>query len=117
MMRAPALLLLAALAATPLASAWAQVSDPTAPPAALRQSAQRGAGTAAAPQPAAPRLQSVLVSPQRRVAVIDGETVRLGQKHRGAVLARVSPTEVELVRGNQREVLKLYPRAGRPARQ
>ena len=57
----------------------------------------------------AARLQSVLISSKRRVAVIDGETVRLGQKHRGAVVASITPTQVVLARGNAREILKLYP--------
>lgn len=79
--------------------------DPTRPPAALDASRHgEGAGDAV------PRLQSVLISPRaggRHVAVIDGETVRLGGTFRGARVARMTQTEVELVRGRERQVLKL----------
>jgi MSHA biogenesis protein MshK len=48
--------------------------------------------------------------------VIDGETVRLGGTFRGAVLVRMTETEVELQRGRERQVLKLFaaarPKAG-----
>lgn len=105
-MRRPVCLALWALFALP---AHAQMRDPTEPPAALRQpSAGAQAGAQVAPA-AAERLQSILISSKRRVAVIDGETVRLGQKHRGAVVASITPTQVVLVRGNAREILKLYP--------
>jgi MSHA biogenesis protein MshK len=83
--------------------------DPTRPPAqlvALRAGAAGAGGASAAPQ-----LQSVLIGRQaggRRVAVIDGETVRLGDSFRGARVARMTQTEVELVRGRERQVLKLF---------
>jgi MSHA biogenesis protein MshK len=43
------------------------------------------------------------------VAVIDGQTVRLGGKFKGARLVRVSETEVELLAGTHRQILKLFP--------
>jgi MSHA biogenesis protein MshK len=87
------------------------LADPTRPPALLSK-----APTASAPSPvpAGPVLQSVLISRQaggRQVAVIDGETVRLGGTFRGAQLVRMSETEVELMRGRQRQVLKLFAAA------
>lgn len=94
--------------------AQAQLRDPTEPPPALRPAqAAGGAGQAGLPSaaPAGPRLQSVLLSPKRQLAVIDGQTLRVGQKYRGAVLASIKPTEVVLVRGTAREILKLYPAA------
>jgi MSHA biogenesis protein MshK len=91
-------------------SAQAQLRDPTEPPAALRQAGERAAGAdAAAPAATAPQLQSVLISRKRRIAVIDGETVRVGQRHRGALVASIAPTQVVLQRGSTREVLRLYP--------
>jgi len=81
--------------------------DPTRPPASLgvrSDASQAGDG--------APRLQSVLISPRqggRHVAVIDGETVRLGDNYKGARVARMTQTEVELVRGRERQVLRLEP--------
>ncbi len=77
--------------------------DPMRPPAAFDRSAgQQVASTE-------PVLQSVLVGPNRRVAVIDGETVRQGDRFRDARVARIIPGAVELVRGAERQVLKLNP--------
>jgi MSHA biogenesis protein MshK len=86
--------------------------DPTRPPPLLSS----GHGAAGAPGPSGPLLQSVLIARQpggRHVAVIDGETVRLGDTWKGARVVRMTQTEVELVRGRERQVLKLYaPEAG-----
>jgi MSHA biogenesis protein MshK len=102
--------LLAALALCAGAADAQALQDPTRPPAGA-QPGEGGAGASGAPQ-----LQSVLVgrAPNaRRVAVIDGEMVRPGDSFRGARVARVSDTEVELVRGGERQVLRLYaPQAG-----
>ena len=88
------------------AAALAQVlQDPTRPPAHLAARAD-GAGLSSG----APQLQSVLISRQpggRHVAVIDGDTVRLGESYKGAKVARISQGEVELVRGSERQVFKL----------
>ncbi|MGX4640253.1 hypothetical protein [Massilia sp. SYSU DXS3249] len=84
--------------------------DPTRPPAAL-QARPEGAPAAAAEQ-RAPQLQSVLIARQpggRHVAVIDGETVRLGELFQGARVTRIEQNEVELVRGRVRQVLRLHP--------
>lgn len=86
------------------AGAQAQaLQDPTRPP--VTQGAAGGDGAGAAPQ-----LQSVLIARQsggRQVAVIDGETVRLGETFKGARVARITAREVELVRGKDRQVLRL----------
>ena len=82
--------------------------DPTRPPSTLM--ARTGTGLDAAN--AGPRLQSVLISPRqggRHVAVIDGETVRLGDTYKGARVARMTQGQVELVRGRERQVLRLEP--------
>lgn len=88
------------------------LEDPTRPPASVTAGV---AGVVAVPAvPAAPHLQSVLIGRQaggRHVAVIDGQTVRLGEHFRGALLVRMTETEVELVRGRQHQVLKLFPSA------
>ena len=84
------------------------LADPTRPPANL---AKALSGPAAPAAPVGPVLQSVLMSRQpggRQIAVIDGETVRLGGTFRGAVLVRMTKTEVELQRGASRQVLKLF---------
>lgn len=105
--------LLAAALALGAAPAMAQaLADPTRPPAVLTAPAP---GAAVAASPAGPVLQSVLIGRAaggRQVAVIDGETVRLGESFRGAVLVRMTDTEVELKRGRARQVLKLSAPAG-----
>jgi MSHA biogenesis protein MshK len=104
--------LIALLAAGALGAARAQpLADPTRPPPMLDKTQSHPAASAA---PAGPVLQSVLISRQpggRQVAVIDGETVRLGGTFHGAVLVRMTETEVELKRGSERQVLKLFAAA------
>lgn len=86
--------------------AYAQaLPDPTRPPAVL----YTPAGSAADSAPQLPQLQSVLVAQGRRVAVIDGETYRVGDSYKGKRLVSVTDTEVVLGQGKQRQVLKLFP--------
>lgn len=83
------------------------VPDPTMPP----PEAQQAMGMSA-PPPAdkAPQLQSVLVgSNGRQVAVIDGQTVRRGEKFNGALLVKVDKNHAVLRRGARTQVLTLYP--------
>jgi MSHA biogenesis protein MshK len=100
----PRLLLCALALCLAQAGAHAQsMQDPTRP----AETAVAGEGEAA---DAGPQLQSVLIARQpggRHVAVIDGETVRLGEMFRGARVARITPLQVELVRGKDRQVLRL----------
>jgi MSHA biogenesis protein MshK len=90
------------------------LADPTRPPASMQRASGEPAAIANTPQ-----LQSVLIARQpggRHIAVIDGETVRLGQTWHGAVVARVTETEVELVRGRERQILKLASAAGQTSK-
>jgi hypothetical protein len=85
------------------APAQAQIeTDPTRPPAVV---------TAEVPQGAAPanQLQSVVISPTRRAAIINGVPVELGGKYGDAVLTKVAEDEVVLESGSSRQVLKLHP--------
>ena len=70
-------------------SAAAQVSDPTRPPSAEELAAWRGQPAAAATRW---RLQSVLISGQRRIAVINGNRAAVGQEVEGAVVRAIEPT-------------------------
>ena len=81
------------------------LADPTRPPFSAP-----GLGADQAPA-AGPELQSVLISPTRKVAVIDGQTVPLGGRFRDATLTRITEAGVELHNGSRIEVLKLYPQA------
>ena len=102
--------LAAALVLLAAGAAGAQsLPDPTRPPAAATPVAMGPATASAGPQ-----LQSILIARQqggRHVAVIDGETVRPGDTFHGAKVARIGENEVELVRGGERQVLRLYARA------
>ena len=96
--------LLAALAGA-MGSSAAQpqiVTDPTRPPAGI---------FADVPDATAPgnQLQSVMISPTRRAAIINGVVVELGAKYGDAVLMQVAEDEVVLGSGNSRQVLKLHP--------
>lgn len=104
-----ALCALAALLAGSSASqaALAQaLADPMRPPAAAAASPAEGG--AEAPKGAA-RLQSVLISPKRRIAVIDGRVVRLGERVGDAKVVAISESRVVLQRATGRETLKLNP--------
>lgn len=103
MRRATVLALVGALAAWcagPLAQS-APFVDPTRPP-----SAGPAAGGSA---PGEIHLQSVLLGPRRRVAVIDGEALTVGQKFGDATVTRISLGEVKLKQGNDIRTLKLLP--------
>ena len=104
-----ALLACGLFAGASLAAAQA-LQDPTRPPANLMSRQAGAVDSAAAPVKKAPRLQSVLIARQpggRHVAVIDGETLRIGDSYQGARVTRIEQNEVELSRGNARQVLKL----------
>jgi len=93
------------LVLAPVAYAQA-LSDPTQPPAATDAVSAPG-GAQSSPQLS--RLQSVLIAPGRRIAIIDGVTVPLGGKLGDATLVRLSETEAVLRKGGETEVLKLLP--------
>lgn len=78
--------------------------DPTRPPVSL--GAVNSNATAAT---AAPVLQSVLISPGRKVAVINGETVQVGDRLGDARVTKITEGEVVLVRDGQSQTLKLFP--------
>ena len=77
--------------------------DPTRPPASL---GKPGAGEET---PAGSQLQSVLISSGRRLAVINGDTVALGGMVGEARVVKITETEVVLKKGEETEVLKMYP--------
>ena len=85
-----------------------QLPDPTRPPPEVGQPMDKGMELPKAP--VLPQLQSVLIGARgREVAVIDGQTVRKGEKFEGAVLVKVSKDSVVLRRSGKDQVLTLYP--------
>lgn len=87
------------------AAADSSLSDPTRPPsgfyAAPAALAAGGGG--------GPVLQSVLIHPDVRSAIISGELVLIGQKFGTMRLVKVAETEVVLLDGAERRTLKLFP--------
>lgn len=79
------------------------LADPTRPPGMLAESSQAAAGSGG------PVLQSVMLSPTRKVAVISGEMVVLGGRYGGARLVRLTETEAVLQNGSEQTVLRLHP--------
>lgn len=96
-------LMVFACASLTLGAALAQpLRDPTRPPSP-------GGEPAHAEAVAPSRLQSVLISPYRSVAVIDGRAVTLGDRVGAARVVAISPAEVTLEQGASRQTLKLLP--------
>jgi MSHA biogenesis protein MshK len=80
------------------------VQDPTRPPVQLLRP------SAAEPAVHAPQVQSILIGRAaggRRVAVIDGDTVRVGDMVGGARVVGMTPSTVILARAGRRETLPL----------
>jgi len=99
------LIVLAASSLLAGASLAQPLADPTRPPTAgpaveLRQG-----------EPAPTRLQSILISSGRSVAVIDGRAVRVGERVGNAILVSIAPSEVTLQRGAELQRLTLLPNA------
>lgn len=79
--------------------------DPTRPPAALNSRPEPAAGT----QAGGAVLQSVLISPTRKAAIISGRTVALGENFGDAKVVKITETEVVLRNGKEMQTLKLFP--------
>ena len=95
-----ALLVLSAVPA--IASAQA-LPDPTRPPAEISAPPEQAA------VPKESGLQSVIISPTRRAAIINGQTVKLGAKLGDAKLVEVSESGVVLQGPQGRQVLAMFP--------
>jgi MSHA biogenesis protein MshK len=78
--------------------------DPTRPPMAVGEPNVKES----APTPG-PKLQSVLISPSRRVAVISGSTVVQGGKYGGATVAAITEGTVLLRYADRKQTLHLIP--------
>ena len=97
------------LAASPVQAQT--LADPTQPPPESRLLAPGAADTPTVS--AGPRLQSILIGTRgREVAVIDGQTLRRGDKINGAVLVQIGNNQVVLQHGRAKQVLTLFPDTG-----
>ena len=77
--------------------------DPTRPPAAMMDTSSNSEVISG------PVLQSILIAPNRRVAIISGQTVALNGKYGEQTLIKMSETEVVLRNGKEFQTLKLFP--------
>lgn len=98
-----ALVAIAANAASALAAPFA---DPTRPPSL------DGERTEA---PAGPRLESILIAPDRRIAVISGQQVTIGSRIGDGEVVRISESEVRIRKPGGEESLKLFTTQARRA--
>ncbi len=102
-------LLIAGLLGLSQIAAADSLPDPTRP--AIDLSAGTGGAVETAPAEAAPQgLQSIIISPQYRAAIINGETVRLGGRSGDSRLVEVREGSVVLQNAQGRRVLELFPR-------
>lgn len=99
----------ALLAAIPAVAG--EVKDPTRPPSLTPAVAPAAAPSATRPW----RLSSVLISPDRRVAVIDGNVLRLGERIDGAELVEIQSHAVKLRRGERFFTIDMSANVKEPA--
>jgi MSHA biogenesis protein MshK len=99
------MLLTTLLLCVPQIAAAEPLLDPTRPAIDLSADAGGEAPVAAAPK----GLQSIIISPQYRAAIINGETVRLGGKSGDSRLVEVRENSVVLQNARGRRVMELFP--------
>lgn len=93
------------LAGASIAQAQA-LRDPTRPPGAI--GVRTAPGERSAPTGGL-RLQSILISPERRAAIISGQVVRLGESVQGYRLVAIGESEVVLRMDGKSRTLRLFP--------
>lgn len=104
----PALLVLGCVCCSSVVAE--QLNDPTRPAIDLVPGVAGSVADSFAPEKSVQQgLQSVLISPKREAAIINGIEVGLGQKFGDAVLTTVNETCVVLVGPEGRQVLHMYP--------
>lgn len=101
------LLCLLALSGT----AFAQLDDPMRPPE------QKSTESKPAERRIHYTLSSVLIAPERRLAVINGRRVGLGEHIGGARVTSIQPTTVTLQRDTETITLRLVPLSVKRSRQ
>ena len=93
-----------ALALGAMAAQAAPMADPFRPPREI----EAAPGDAGKPM-SAPRLESVLIAPDRRLAVINGQQYLEGERFGDGRVLRISESEVVIRRPDRDERLKLFP--------
>lgn len=105
--------MLRALSGLMLAMATASAIQAQGLPDPTRPSAVPGMAGAAPVDASGPVLQSVLIAPGRRLAVVSGQTLRVGDKFGEARVTRISEGSVDLSGNSGVQTLKLYPDVGK----
>ena len=103
-MRIPAILFLLILPV--LTSARDDVPDPTRPPTQAEIEAWFGTGSGARDRVPFD-LQSILLGPERRIAIIDGRRLRVGESLDNAEVTAIEPGRVTLLRAGERIELRI----------
>ena len=98
-------LMLATIAGSATANPY---TDPTRPPMSAPSVSR--AGGAASNEQIGPVLQSTMVSPYRKSAVISGKKVKIGDSYEGSVVVDITPYEVRMTRGGRETSLRLAPK-------
>lgn len=94
-------------AAFGVAPAAAVLPDPTQP---MDFVAHPNSGGVSVMVPAGPVLQSTVISPERKSAVISGKRVRVGDMFEGAKVTAITPYEVRMSRGGRETTLRMLPK-------
>ena len=82
-----------------------ELADPTRPPSSFMEGNTGDVQQAAS----GPVLQSVLISPRRREAIISGQTVKVGDSLGESKVVRITENEVVLRTGKALQTLKAFP--------
>lgn len=106
-MRVAALTFAILSAAFGIAPAAAALPDPTQP---MDFVARPNSGGSSVMVPAGPVLQSTVISPERKAAVINGKRVRVGDKFEGATITAITSYEVRMSRAGRETTLRMLPK-------
>lgn len=87
------------------AAAAPGLPDPTRPPTGFGAATEPLRTTVAT----GPVLQSVLISPTRTVAVINGKSLKVGEQFGAARIVKISENEVVMQDGRQVRTLRIFP--------
>ncbi len=99
----------------PIAVSAQSLADPTRPAIASLYSDAKSSGNAVGSHTAPPAvlankgLQTIIISPNRRAAMINGQVLELGEKSGAVTLLEVNEHEVVLQSANGKKVLQLFP--------
>jgi MSHA biogenesis protein MshK len=103
-------LLAAFLLCVPQIAAAESLPDPTLPAIDLNSSGTGSTADVVPDEAVSHGLQSVIISPKYRAAIINGETVSLGGKYGDSRLVEVRENSVVLQNAQGQRVLELFPK-------